>query len=143
MERYIGVKVIEAEPMNLGDYNKARGWIIPENEDPLREGYRVVYPDGYVSWSPKEIFEEAYRLTDGLTFGLAIEAMKKGFRVARKGWNGKGMWLRIVIPGGDAKEYDMGCENLPYIEMKTVDNKLVPWLASQTDMLAEDWGIVE
>jgi hypothetical protein len=60
MKKYLGVKLIEAEPMNLGDYNKFRGWTIPENEDPLKEGYRVVYPDGYVSWSPKDIFEKAY-----------------------------------------------------------------------------------
>jgi hypothetical protein len=143
MKKYLGVKIIEAEPMNLGDYNKLRGWTIPDNEDPARAGYRVLYPDNYISWSPKEIFEEAYRKTDGLTFGLAVEAMKKGYRVARAGWNGKGMWLRIVVPGGDNKSFDMGMENLPYIEMKTADNKLVPWLASQTDMLAEDWMIVE
>jgi hypothetical protein len=77
-----------------------------------------------------------------MTFGLAIEALKKNHRVARAGWDGKGMWLRIVIPGGDAKKLDMGLKNLPYIEMKTADNKLVPWLASQTDVLAEDWGLL-
>ncbi len=78
-----------------------------------------------------------------MNFGKAIEALKQNKRIARQGWNGKGMWLRIVVPGGDSKEFDMGMENLPYIEMKTADNKLVPWLASQTDVLAEDWVIVE
>lgn len=78
-----------------------------------------------------------------MNFGEAIEALKKSKRVSREGWNGKGMWLRIVIPGGDNREFDNGMENLPYIEMKTADNKLVPWLASQTDMLAEDWEVVE
>ena len=78
-----------------------------------------------------------------MTFGLAVEALKKNYRVCRGGWNGKGMWLRIVIPGGDNKEFDLGMANLPYIEMKTADNKLVPWLASQTDVLAEDWMIAE
>lgn len=57
---YIGVKIIQAEPMTLGGYNSFRGWTIPENEDPKRRGYLVRYPDGYVSWSPKEIFEAAY-----------------------------------------------------------------------------------
>ena len=53
------------------------------------------------------------------------------------------MWLRIVIPDSSKNEdFDMGLENLPYIEMKTADNKLVPWLASQTDMLAEDWAVL-
>lgn len=78
-----------------------------------------------------------------MNFGQAIEAMKHGSKAARKGWNGKGMRLRIVIPDSSKNEdFDMGLENLPYIEMKTADNKLVPWLASQTDMLAEDWYVL-
>ena len=60
MKYYIDVKAIEAEPMNLGEYNKFRGWTIPENEDPSREGYLVKYPaDGHITWSPKEIFEKS------------------------------------------------------------------------------------
>lgn len=64
MKNYIGIKSIEARPMNLGDYNTHRGWDIPEDEDPLREGYLVKYPDGYESWSPKEQFEEAYTVLE-------------------------------------------------------------------------------
>ena len=60
MKKYIGTKLIEAKPMTLGEYNVFRGWKIPDNEDPAREGYLVQYPDSYVSWSPKEIFEAAY-----------------------------------------------------------------------------------
>lgn len=60
MKTYIGTKVVDAEPMTRGDYNKHRGWQIPADEDPNDEGYRVLYPDGYVSWSPKEVFENAY-----------------------------------------------------------------------------------
>lgn len=60
MKTYIGVKIIDATPMNLGEYNKYRGWKIPDDEDPEREGYLVKYPDDYKSWSPKEVFEEAY-----------------------------------------------------------------------------------
>lgn len=60
MEKYIGTKTIEAESMSLGSYNKYRGWDIPKNENPERDGYLVRYPDGYESWSPKEVFEEAY-----------------------------------------------------------------------------------
>ena len=61
MKTYIGTKVIDAEPMTRGEYNKYRGWDIPENENPNDAGYRVVYPDGYVSWSPKDVFENTYR----------------------------------------------------------------------------------
>ena len=64
MKKYIGCKLIEAKPMTRGDYNKYRGWIIPENENPDDNGYLVKYPDGYVSWSPKQIFDSAYLKVD-------------------------------------------------------------------------------
>ena len=60
MKTYIGIKKIEAEPMNRGDYNKYRGWTIPEDENPADDGYLVKYTDGYESWSPKHQFDEAY-----------------------------------------------------------------------------------
>lgn len=60
----MGFKLIEAEVMNLGDYNTFRGWTIPADEDPSKEGYKVVYPDNYISWSPKEIFEKSYLEVD-------------------------------------------------------------------------------
>lgn len=68
MEKYIGTKRLEATPMTLGDYNKKRGWTIPENEDPNKEGYFVQYSDDYVSWSPKEVFEESYILENDNTY---------------------------------------------------------------------------
>ena len=59
--KYVGVKILEhAEQMNLGDYNKFKGWTIPENENPETEGYKVIYKDDYISWSPKKEFEDAY-----------------------------------------------------------------------------------
>ena len=87
-----------------------------------------------------------------LTFGDAIGLMKNGFKVARIGWNGKGMFL-FLVPGSTFKVnrppllgiYPEGTEinYCPHIDMKTADGKIVPWLASQTDVLAEDWVIVE
>lgn len=64
MKKFIGTKIIEAKEMNRGDYNKYRGWKIPDNEDPKDEGYLVKYSDGYESWSPRKQFEEAYREFD-------------------------------------------------------------------------------
>ena len=72
-----------------------------------------------------------------MDFGEAIHNLKAGKRVARKGWNGKGMWLELQVPDAHSKM------SLPYIYLKTADNNLVPWLASQTDMLAEDWEAIE
>jgi hypothetical protein len=68
-------------------------------------------------------------------FGDAIRAMKDGAFAAREGWNGKGMWLKLQVPDAGSKM------SLPYIYMRTVTGDLVPWLASQSDMLAEDWVI--
>lgn len=93
MKDYIGVKVVAAEPMSRGEYNEYRGWEIPSDENPEDEGYHIRYTDGYESWCPKKQFDEAYRKCDNMTFGIAIEAMKKGNKVARRGWNGKGMFV--------------------------------------------------
>jgi hypothetical protein len=70
-------------------------------------------------------------------FARAIEELKSGRRVARDGWNGKGMWLEVQRPDRGSKM------TLPYIFMRTAQGDLVPWLASQSDMLAEDWRVVE
>lgn len=70
---------------------------------------------------------------DKLNFGEAIAALKSGKRVAREGWNGKGMWLALQVPDANSKM------SLPYIYMRTACDNNVPWLASQTDVLAEDW----
>ena len=142
MKTYIGTKIIQAEPHEK-DYGP------PETHG--QPGYRVVYPDGYTSWSPKEAFEEAYRETSAMSFGLAIEAMKKGKRVARAGWNGKGMFVFLVPAAHLASSLKYGFGEyigeptvVDSFAMKTADNKVViGWLASQTDMQADDWQIVE
>jgi hypothetical protein len=82
--------------------------------------------------------------------GWAIKQMHHGSRVSRSGWNGKGMWLCLVLADqwglGNAVAYDygaVGSKLLPWIGMKTADGAFVPWLASQTDILATDWDVVE
>lgn len=92
-------------------------------------------------------------------FGTALYALKNGYKVAREGWNGKGMYLLLASPDKttepqnvklgvvyttDIKTFNtFNIKVSPFITMKTADNCLVPWLASQTDLLAEDWTIVE
>lgn len=85
-----------------------------------------------------------------MDFGAALIALRGGHRVARSGWNGKGMFIYLV-PAGNyfpttsvAKAYFGGqlVPYKPYIAMKTVDEEVVPWLASQTDLLAEDYFVV-
>ena len=71
-----------------------------------------------------------------LNFGQATEAMKTGSKVARDGWNGKGMWIALQVPDQHSKMQQ------PYIYMCPVGGKLIPWVASQADMLANDWQIL-
>ena len=66
--------------------------------------------------------------------GWAVKQMRDGGRVQRAGWNGKNMWLELQVPDKNSKM------TLPYVYMKTADDHLVPWLCSQTDLLAIDWG---
>lgn len=84
-----------------------------------------------------------------MNFGQAIEALKNGLKVARNGWNGKGLYLELQVPDENSKM------TLPYIYIQYPTfpasetapnnhlNARVPWLASQTDVLAEDWLIVK
>lgn len=158
MRSYIGTKPINATPMTRLAYNVLRGWALPLDERGEDEGFLVEYVDGgpanvpgyagYVSWSPRDVFERSYRPTDGMTFGAAVELLKRGGKVARQGWNGKGMFL-FLVPGSTFTVnrapllgiYPEGTQvdYCPHIDMKTADGKIVPWLASQTDVLAEDW----
>lgn len=158
MEKFIGTKVVEAEPAWLVFEKEGEaGEIVVQDHDlelttakTVLNGYKVVYEDGYESWSPKEVFEEAYRRTDGLNFGLALEAAKRGMRIARKGWNGKGMYVFLAHgmdfhTDADLSELDdQDVEVLDCLVMRTATGAFCPgWLASQSDMLEDDWVIVE
>lgn len=166
MDQFTGTKLINAIPMNRQQYNDFRGWTLPADKDGTDEGYLVEYIDGgqantaaykgYVSWSPKDVFERAYKSSGNLSFGDALEYLKLGKKVARKGWNGKGMFL-VYVPmtdmikdGFDFKKgsvYDSTgvntCNIDAHIDMYTAQGTFQPgWLASQADMLANDWEII-
>ena len=112
-------------------------------------GYMVTYEDGYVSWSPKEAFDKAYRPTDSMNFGLALEATKMGKKIARHGWNGKKQYVELAT----AISYKNAKGEVVNVEHDAIGNKALAfcgtsgvqmgWLASQSDMLADDWYIVE
>lgn len=142
---YYGTKRVTAWPQQ-----KTPGH--PGDEmDPV-DGYAVKYSDGYISWSPKDVFEAAYQPITAMSFGHALLALEAGHRVARAGWNGKGMFL-VYVPGTPGVEFKDGSpyrnagivmtDINPHIDMFTADACFQPgWLASQTDMLAKDWTIV-
>lgn len=165
MTIHIGTHVANATPMTRAEYSQYRGWELPANEDGADEGYLVEHVSistpnhpnhkGYISWLPKAHFEKLYEQARGMTFGDALIALKLGQKVARAGWNGKNMWLSLT-PGQKVpadkfwSEHNREFANSnrgyaevqPYITMKTAQDKIVPWLASQSDMLDEDWMVV-
>lgn len=137
MQMFIGTKIVKAEPCD----SLHEGEWVP--------GYKVRCEDGYESWSPKDVFEEAYRPTDGMNFGLALEAAKKGKRIARAGWNGKGQWVEL----GKNFQYERDGEELKLTSHEDIGSQAmvfcgtrgrqVGWLASQADMLADDWMVLD
>jgi hypothetical protein len=162
MVAFIGTKNLLARSMTRAEYLAYWGWELPADENPEDLGYLVEYTDGgkgnhpdhegYISWSPRDVFEKAYRATAlNMTFGHAVEMLKQGHKVARAGWNGKGMFL-FLVPGSRFKVnrppllgiYEEGTEinYHAHIDMKTAQDTVVPWLASQTDVLAEDWTVI-
>jgi len=161
MRQYIGTKIIQAEPAHrFSDGTKTM--IVETDRDITSEegafikraetcelGYRVRYPDGYESWSPKDVFEAAYRPTDSMNFGLAIEAAKMGKKIQRAGWNGKGQYVELAARISyvnaessviNAEHAAIGNHALAFVGNSGVQ---LGWLASQADMLADDWRIVE
>jgi hypothetical protein len=179
MKPYIGVKLLSAsEPITKRDYCKYRGWELPKGEDPNEMVRLVEYeadplskPNveghlGYVSMSPVHVFDAAYRKTSGLTFGLAIEALRKGHCVARQGWNGKGMFICKQVPSEIKSDIVPKMQSLPqsakdmfqagfdddqidaiYYQNQMIivkeSNVIDSWVASSSDTFAEDWYIVE
>lgn len=204
---YIGAKVVNAKPMSRQEYNDFRGWTVPENENPNDDGYLVEYTDskvqpelegkanGYVSWSPKDVFDKAYTikandgqclyaisdngniyvgdgatleeakenaertkntvvLNEQLEFGTALQLLQSGYRVARKGWNGADQFVYYVPENKYPASQN---ENSPvkgmfegdlvpyraYLALKTAQGDVAMWVPSISDLLAEDWVIVE
>lgn len=152
---YLGSKLVQAWPAvrittRDGKFEYAEiGDVVDPNAQKVEEGYRVQYDDGYRSWSPKDVFERSYRPTTGLSFGLAIEAAKMGQKIARAGWNGKNQYVELAYCISyknnaaeviNANHCNIGNKALAFVGTSGVQ---MGWLASQADMLADDWMIVE
>lgn len=166
MNTYICTKVIHAVPCKM-----VNGWPWPDglplpevndlvgptdgctSEHPkIVEGYQyITHPDDmYAQFMNKDEFEKMCRPIESMAFGDAIEAMKHGERVARHGWNGKDMYVFLAhepdfVTDADISAFDQQeVEVCDVLVMKTAQDAFqLGWLASQADMLAEDWYIVE
>lgn len=164
---HIGTKLILAIAMTRIEYNNYRGWELPEEEEMANDddGFLVEYIDGgksnhpdhegYISWSPKEVFDNSYKASGHMSFGMSIEAAKRGYKVARSGWNGLGMYCALMpgfpdgVPANEqtAKVHNVPIGSLikvrPYWVLKTAQDDLAMWSPSGSDSLADDWMIVE
>ncbi len=166
MKKYIGTKKVSATPAWRVD-----GVVYPKDGPVPRvmnreDGYKVVYEDGYESWSPKEVFEKAYKeLIDeknNMSFGDAVEVLKQGGAIRRRGWNGKGLFVVKQVPAHiteeiipkmqslpqSAKDIIMARENkyIDYTNQMLIinpDGRADSWVPSSSDVFAEDWEIVE
>ncbi len=172
MEKYIGVKLVAMRAMTRGQYNQYRGWEIPEGEDPVDDGYLVEYLDSpnsnhpdhenYISWSPKNVADNAYRRTDRMMFGLAIEAAKKGLKIAFRDWYAKDQFV-VMQPTLDLPPFntqgtarkvndrtakfsgeDVPLHCPPYFAMHAGNGDWIcGWLPSQVEMITDGWYIVD
>ena len=153
------ISISEADK-NLVDDNGVVGVIMGDIDNILADvageaiNKMVVNPDCW--FVNKSFMDKNYKDLDNpetrFTFGEAVELLKLGYKVARIGWNGKNMFL-FLVPGSTFKVsrppllgiYPEGTEvsYQPHIDMKTAQGTVVPWLASQSDVLAEDWVIVK
>ena len=148
--QFIGVKIVEATPMTREAFEAQEGRNV--GGDKHGDGYMVTYEGGYRAWSPKDVFDAAYRPVNAMTFGLAIEALKMGKKVARAGWNGKRMFI-FLIPGSTFKvnrapllgiyPEGMTIGYRPHIDMKHANGDIGTWDCAIGDILGEDWQIVE
>lgn len=122
----------------------------------IEDGYMFVSEDvQYVQFMAKDEFEKICRSTEAMNFGDALIVLKQGKRVARKGWNGKNMSVAYQkgypdgIPCNKNTAQAWGMEEgelfkcRPYLQMRCADGTFQMWLASQSDILADDWYIVE
>lgn len=145
LKPYVGIKRMKAVPMSKNTFGMYLTGVSSRADD--RDGYLVEYtgtgnpnhPDhaDYISWSPKDVFEEAYQSTESMSFGRALECLTNGEHICRQGWNGKGMFLTYVEPD---------CSDMfttPLVLIRTPDGGYSVWNPSTLDMFATDWCVCE
>ena len=149
---------VSAMAMTRQEYNDLRGWQLPENENGSDAGYLIEDSEGeqntdkfkgFVQWLPKSEFERKYIVESDekhpkedapkimpvatVDFGSAVYDLKQGKKVARSGWNGKGMYIRYVPTTNSLNEH---------LEIKNVKDTFDTWVPSISDLLAEDWVVL-
>ena len=149
MKLYIGTKIVKAMPMTMTKAQKVLGREIkPATVE--ENGYLVEYKDGYKSWSPKSVFEEAYHEANSVDFGIAVALLKAGLAVRRKSWSG-GKFLYYVPSASypamtDVAKSIMNEERKvsykEFIAIRCKDGDVGFYTPTQCDVLAQDWESV-
>ena len=153
---FMRMNIVEAIPMTRKEYVESRGWTLPADENPDDEVYKVVYSDGYVSMCPKDKFDAvSVSCAEGcVPFGYAIaECQYHGKKIKRAGWNGDGQFVRfesvLAFADGSNKngvgpDITSDCFVFHFKNRNTGETGIqVGWLASQGDMKANDWIVLE
>ena len=147
--QFIGVKIVGATPMTREAFEAQEGRNV--GGDKHGDGYMVTYEGGYRAWSPKDVFDAAYRPINAMTFGLAIEALKMGKKVRRASWEHRDFFYLVpgssftvnrapllgVYPEGTEIDYQS------HIDQRKHDGTCGVADINQADILAEDWQVVE
>lgn len=152
MKKYIGTKVIMAEPMTMKKAQKMLGREL-NPATPEKDGYLVEYKDEYRSWSPKSVFEGAYEdfyEMTSINFGGAIQALKIGLAVRRKCWSGNKFLYYVPMASYQAMtdiaksiaDKDGKVLYKEYIAIHCKDGDVGFYTPTQCDVLANDWEVV-
>lgn len=145
--KYIGTKIINAQPMLLWEYHKLRGSELPADADPDEAGYLVEYTDGgkpnhpaykgYISWSPKDVFDKAYRPLTELDFSMALVALKAGHKVARSNWERDLYMMLCKLDDGEVmRKFNSGGSIVVTMQGRVTQ-------LSHEELFATDWMVVE
>jgi hypothetical protein len=125
LKQYVGIKLIFAEP---------------EAKDG-KPGYKVIYPDGYVSWSPVAAFEEAYVDVSAMSFGKAFELMRMGYSVARAAWKHQSVFDDVHIRCSPSEEDDNPYAITYHIRTNSGKERVSSWTAQRDDFCIDDWFV--
>ena len=137
--RYIGRKFLSAKPMTRGEYNSF-------DEEGSDEGYLVIYPEDYSSWSPKDVFEASYQAIYGgeMDFGNALACCKRGMTVNRKGWkvsNVECVRLKSMFRNLSTSQDLDSLERITFCG--TLETNVNDYIPETCDILANDWFVVD
>lgn len=156
LKAFIGTEEVNAEPMTLKEFCDHRGWAPPEEKDPAAEGHLIIYPNGHEFWCPILTFEPEGATPNRFTLEIALIAARSGgSKIARAAWVKHGIFIVYQegypegIPANKNTAEAFGIEEgeiikvRPYLQVRSADGTLQPWAPTHTDILADDWVIID